>query len=223
MKKVKNMPNHRLPHLAWNIGFKLQKNHKSKILSSGWVVDIKKWFKRWDVEDLQELSSDAMKFVVIEERLMDPLRNKWKNAKRAKLEHYIANINPECWVLYKARRPIDSIQPCLITNMSISSCRALALLRTRSHSLGIEVALWNQNKPNIKACKVCKEGLIEDEYHLLFTCSAYSAIRESYGDILSGGNDLSIILNRTPRRLSSYVHALFTHRDLVLRSMNIPS
>ena len=27
------------------------------------VVDIKKWFKQWDVEDLLELSSDAMKYV----------------------------------------------------------------------------------------------------------------------------------------------------------------
>ena len=37
------MPNHRLPHLFWNVGCKLQKNHKSKILSSGWVIDIKNW------------------------------------------------------------------------------------------------------------------------------------------------------------------------------------
>ena len=46
------------------------------------------------MEDLLELSSDAMKYVVIEERLMDPLRKKWKDAKRTKLEYYIANINP---------------------------------------------------------------------------------------------------------------------------------
>ena len=51
------------------------------------------------------------------------------------------------------------------------------------------------------ACKVCKEGLVEDEYHLLFTCSTYSAIHESYDDIISGGDDLSVTLKRTPRRL----------------------
>ena len=44
--KVKNMPNHQLLHLAWNVGCKLQNNHKSKILTSGWVVDIRKWFRR---------------------------------------------------------------------------------------------------------------------------------------------------------------------------------
>ena len=76
--------------------------------------------------------------------------------KGQKLEHYIRNINPECWVilLYKARSPVHRIQPYLITKMSISSRRALTRLRTRSHNLGIEVALWNQNQPNIKACMV---------------------------------------------------------------------
>ena len=33
MTKVKNMPNHRLPKQAWNIGFTVQKTNKTKILS----------------------------------------------------------------------------------------------------------------------------------------------------------------------------------------------
>ena len=61
-----------------------------------------------------------MKYAVIEERLMNPLRKKWKDAKWTKLD-YIVNINLECWVLYKARRPIDHNEPYLITNMSINS------------------------------------------------------------------------------------------------------
>ena len=76
---------------------------------------------------------------------MKPLRKNWKGAKRTKLEYYNANINPECWVLYKARRPIDHIQPYFITNMSINSRRALTLCRTLSQKVGIEVGLWHQN------------------------------------------------------------------------------
>ena len=71
--------------------------------------------------------------------------------------------------------------------MSIDSRRTLTSLHTRSHTLGIEVALWTQNQPNIKTCKACQEELVEDEYHLLFTCFAYGAIRESYDDILRRG------------------------------------
>ena len=71
---------------------------------------------------------------------MDPLRKKWKDSKRTKLEYYIANINPKFWVLCKTRRPIDPIQPYLITNISINSRRALALLISQSHNQGIGVA-----------------------------------------------------------------------------------
>ena len=70
-----------------------------KILSYGWVMAIRKGFKRWGVEYLLELSSDAMKYLV-----MEPLRKKWEEDKRTKLENYIANINLECWIQYKARR-----------------------------------------------------------------------------------------------------------------------
>ena len=58
-------------HILLGMLENLQKNHKSKILSSEWVVDIKKWFKRWDMEDLLELPSDDMKYVVIEEILTE--------------------------------------------------------------------------------------------------------------------------------------------------------
>ena len=72
---------------------------------------------------------------------MEPLSRKWKDAKRKKLEYYIANINLECWVLYKARRHINRIQLYLINNVSINSRRALTLIQTQSHKLGIQVAL----------------------------------------------------------------------------------
>ena len=72
---------------------------------------------------------------MIEERFVESLRMKWEDAKRTKLEYYIANVNLECWSQYKARA-------YLITNMSSNARRALTLLHTRSHKLGIEVASW---------------------------------------------------------------------------------
>ena len=77
---------------------------------------------------------------MIEETLVESLRMKWEDAKRTKVDYDIANVNSECWSQYKARMPIDRIQPFLITNMSTNARRALILLRTRSHKLGIEVA-----------------------------------------------------------------------------------
>ena len=66
-----------------------------------------------------------MQYIMIEETLVESLRMKWEDAKLIKLEYYIANVNPKCWSQYKARIPIDRIQPYLITNMSSNARRAL--------------------------------------------------------------------------------------------------
>ena len=44
------------------------------------------------VEDLVELFGDAMKYVIIEDGLLESLRIKWQDAKMSKLVYYIANI-----------------------------------------------------------------------------------------------------------------------------------
>ena len=159
-----------------------------------------------------------MLYNMIEERLVESLRMKWEDAKRTKLEYYIANVNPECRSQYNTRMPIDRIQTYLMTNMSSNARRDLP----RSHKLGIEIASWYQNVTNLKTCKVCNQGMVEDECHMLFTCSKYSAISSRYADILRGSDNLSVILKTPLRRLSSYVYALFTHRDFVLQCMNNP-
>ena len=69
------------------------------------------------MDDLLELSGDAMHYVVIHESLVESLRMKLEDDKRTKLEYYIADVNPECCYQYKAIMSIDSIQPNLITNM----------------------------------------------------------------------------------------------------------
>ena len=43
---------HRLPRIAWEASKKIQKTHKSKILCSGWMQDMEKWFGRWDATHL---------------------------------------------------------------------------------------------------------------------------------------------------------------------------
>ena len=66
------MPNHRLPKQAWNIGCKVQKTNKSKILSCGWMLDIMKW----GIKYLLEYSCNSLKYVIIEDRLQQAPRMK---------------------------------------------------------------------------------------------------------------------------------------------------
>ena len=70
---------------------------------------IRKWFRIWGVGDLLEFSNDAMHYVMIEQWLVESLRMKWEDAKRTKLEYYIANVNIECWTQCKTRMTIDNI------------------------------------------------------------------------------------------------------------------
>ena len=66
-----------------------------------------------------ELPSDAMKYVIIEGRLLDALRMQWQDAKMSKLEYYIANSNPQCWLQYKEKLS-ECIQSRLITPMNLA-------------------------------------------------------------------------------------------------------
>ena len=67
-------------------------------------------------------------------------------------------------------------------------------LRTCSHKLGVDVASWYHH-PSMKICKVCNENLVEDECHLILTCSEYKVTREKYDDLLGGHDNLNVILN----------------------------
>ena len=73
-------------------------------------------------------------------------------------------------------------------------------------------------------CKVCKENLVEDKYHLLITCTTYKVIHEKYYDLLDRYDDVSVIPKCPPRRVSMYmcavsmyIGALFSHREFYYR------
>ena len=55
--------------------------------------------------------------------------------------------------------------------------KALAQIRTSSHTLAIETGRWEKLKREERLCKHCNRNLIEDEAHLIFDCSNYSTER----------------------------------------------
>ncbi|MCO5576821.1 hypothetical protein L7F22_030641 [Adiantum nelumboides] len=81
--KVKLMPKSRIPHIAWDIGCKPQKNYKSKFLTSSFVQDIRKWFAKWNVEAYVDMpilegikDEHALNFDIM---LLESLHTKWQN------------------------------------------------------------------------------------------------------------------------------------------------
>ena len=74
--------------LAWNVECKVQKIVNKKTFPFGFVLDIKKWFKICKGKHLFELLIDAMKCVIIEDRLQ----------MEALFEYY---LHCKCWAQHK--------------------------------------------------------------------------------------------------------------------------
>ena len=72
------------------------------------------------------------------------------------------------------------------------------------------MASWHHHA-NMKIGKVRNENLVEDEYHLLIACSEYCVIREKNDDLLNRHDNVSGILKFPLRRVTTFVHTLFSH------------
>ena len=60
---------------------------------------------------------------------------------------------------------------------------------------------------------------MEDKKHLSHA-QCIKVILEKYDDLLEEHDNASAILTFPPRRVSTYVRALFSHREFLLRSSN---
>ena len=69
------------------------------------------------------------------------------------------------------------LEPYLTSNINVEWKRAIAKLRLSSHPFPVEA----QRKFNIprsdRACTLCPDGKVGDEFHYLFECTACSILR----------------------------------------------
>ena len=85
-----------------------------------------------------------------------------------------------------------------VTTLPFTDRRDFARLRTSSHTLEIEVGRYNRPKVDreLRTCKLCKSGLVEDERHFLLNCSYFKEERELHAEIFT--KNLPLILEDTP-------------------------
>ena len=62
--------------------------------------------------------------------------------------------------------------------------KLICKLRTSAHNLEIERGRYMGIPRDQRFCKRCSQGVIEDEKHVLFECSAYSVCRENMMNII---------------------------------------
>ena len=56
----------------------------------------------------------------------------------------------------------------------------LTQFRLSSHDLAIERGRYQNLIRNERVCKLCKSGLVENEYHILLVCPLYRELRQKY-------------------------------------------
>ena len=89
------------------------------------------------MKDVFELLSDARKYVIIEDGLLEALINEVTIDKMSKLEYYIESSNLQYWPQYKVKM-VELILSHLTIPMNLGPHRALTHLN--SQKLGVEVA-----------------------------------------------------------------------------------
>lgn len=196
IKKVKTMKPQRLPMKAWEASKRPQKTNKSKMLSSGWWQDIKGWFQRWKVTSYLEMSSGEMDEKAFHKALLGVLQQKWQSAeKRAKYEYYCTHINPIYWDTYSQEE--ENAQKYITMPIPANARRSIALIRTRSHTLEVEKGAWGNVSREQRFCKLCDQGQVETEAHVLLTCPRYAHIRRDFNNITEEHNTLASLLSHT--------------------------
>ncbi|MCO5609021.1 hypothetical protein L7F22_063241 [Adiantum nelumboides] len=221
------MPHTRLPHIAWEVGCKPQKNHKSKFLTSSLVEDIKKWFSKWNVGahvDMHvEAGTEHEHELNFELQLLEALHNKWKNAMhKSKFEYYCKHINARYWEEYK----IGETQIHIRTPMSYRARRAITLMRTRSHMLKSEIGGWLNIDANMRRCTQCNLNSLENEAHVTLECLAYPHIQVDFPQLIQGCTTFEELLSRTHPSLvalSIYLAKVLEHHTTLTNKITTES
>ncbi|MCO5561969.1 hypothetical protein L7F22_015595 [Adiantum nelumboides] len=177
MLKMQKRASHRLPKIAWEASKKVQKTHKSKLLSSGWMQDIKKWFGRWDaLHLLYDASRDPN---VNEAFLQRQCITAWETLGGSRFIHYTTHVAPNYKAIFFSERG-SRTHPYMLEPIPLSAIRTIASIRLSSHSLRCEIGRWGSGEEFHRLCTLCPQQVRESEYHTLFECSAFAHIRACF-------------------------------------------
>jgi hypothetical protein len=139
--------------------------------STNWCKNV---FDILDFIDLRECYA-SMLVVNLDEcktRLQQKQQASWQTAiqQKPKLRFY---------VLFK-----NSLEPEKYVSLNLSRYErsVLAQIRLGILKIHVETGRFTNTKLEDRICKVCNEGVIEDEDHFLFQCEAYNDLRNSWID-----------------------------------------
>jgi exonuclease III len=113
---------------------------------------------------------------------------------------------------------IFKTQPYLEKIKSKANRRMLACFRTGSHVLRIETGRWSNEAQISRVCPLGCSATVENEYHFVFECPAYEAIRSKlkYRWLFKEPWSLSAVLQNDSPLICEYLALCFEHREALL-------
>jgi len=113
--------------------------------------------------------------------------------------------------IFKAQAYLEEIK-------SMSNRRTLACFRTGSHVLRIETGRWSNEAQTSRVCPLGCSAAVENEYHFVFECPAYEAIRSKlkYRCLFKEPWSLSAVLQNDSPLICEYLSLCFEHREALL-------
>ena len=67
--------------------------------------------------------------------------------------------------------------------------------RLSNFDLHVETGRYHNIPRNQRVCTLCRDGIIEDENHVIFACTSYNDIQCKYRNFINRSNSIQKLLN----------------------------
>ncbi|CAG2224647.1 unnamed protein product [Mytilus edulis] len=139
----------------------------------------------------------------VKSKCVDDFKDRWSNEVRTmpKLR------------TYKTFKSEFSTEPYVKRHLSRVQRSALARIRSGTFPLEIEQGRYRNIPPNLRICKLCNSGSIEDETHFLIYCDRYTDARNRllrelpsiHIDELPPNEAITVLLNANTKLVANFI------------------
>ncbi len=80
----------------------------------------------------------------------------------------------------------NALPAYLSYGISVNKIRCFAQFRLGSHDLQVQTGAWTHIPRYLRSCDFCHSNAVDDEYHVIFECTAVQHIRQQYMHLFRG-------------------------------------
>ena len=162
--------------------------------------------------NLEPVDINEMKKIIV-----DRDKNNWLNGIRNKPKlDFLSDIKHEM-----------GVEPFVKINISKYERSLLAQMRYGILQIQLETGRYCNEKRENRLCKICNNGVVEDQNHFVWHCAAYNEIRNNFVQLIAGrhanwDNSLNdtdkfvFLFRENPRALAKFVKNIFEHRKGII-------